>query len=152
MIHNARVIELAREWIGTPYHHQQANKQVGVDCIGLVIGVWGELFNRPPKDFTLPPYSPSWAEETKDELMTRLMSRYMIPIPLGEQIPGDVQLYRMFRRGPTKHAAILVKPTGDIIHAYNGHDVMETGPITNVGSAITHVFRFPDEPDLVVEN
>ena len=29
----------ARSWLDTPYHHQGRLKGVGVDCIGLIIGV-----------------------------------------------------------------------------------------------------------------
>ena len=29
-----RVVALARDWIGTPYHHQEARKRVGADCLG----------------------------------------------------------------------------------------------------------------------
>jgi hypothetical protein len=33
----------AREWLGTPFKHQGRLKGVGVDCLGLLIGVAGEL-------------------------------------------------------------------------------------------------------------
>ena len=37
------VVTAAREWIDTPFHHQARLKGVGVDCVGLVIGVAREL-------------------------------------------------------------------------------------------------------------
>lgn len=37
------VVTAARGWLGTPFHHQAHLKGVGVDCIGLVIGVAREL-------------------------------------------------------------------------------------------------------------
>lgn len=144
-MHNQQVISIAREWLGTPYMHQASLKGVGVDCIGLVIGIWRELYGGEPEDFKLPPYSPRWAEETGDELMVTIARKYLEEIPLGEQIPGDVLMYRMFRRGMTKHAAIMIS-ADTIIHAYNRHDVMESAFISNVGSAITHAFRFPVAP------
>ena len=33
------VVAAAREWLGTPFHHQARLRGVGVDCVGLVIGV-----------------------------------------------------------------------------------------------------------------
>jgi cell wall-associated NlpC family hydrolase len=38
-----QVVEAARAWVGTPFHHQARLKNVGVDCVGLVIGVAREL-------------------------------------------------------------------------------------------------------------
>lgn len=37
------VVAAARGWLGTPWHHQGRLKGVGVDCVGLVIGVAREL-------------------------------------------------------------------------------------------------------------
>ena len=37
------VIRAARGWIGTPFHHQGRLKNVGVDCLGLLVGVAKEL-------------------------------------------------------------------------------------------------------------
>ena len=37
-----QIIQTARQWLDTPYHHQARVKGVGVDCIGLVIGVCWE--------------------------------------------------------------------------------------------------------------
>jgi cell wall-associated NlpC family hydrolase len=39
----ADVVACARTWIGTTFEHQQRMKGVGVDCVGLVIGVAREL-------------------------------------------------------------------------------------------------------------
>lgn len=40
---SAHVIAAARGWLDTPFHHQGRLKGVGVDCIGLVVGVAREL-------------------------------------------------------------------------------------------------------------
>lgn len=44
-----RVVEIARRWIGTPYHHQASLKGVGCDCLGLVRGVYRELCGAEPE-------------------------------------------------------------------------------------------------------
>ena len=41
-----RVIAAARGWLGTPYHDQASVKGVGCDCLGLVRGVWRDLYGR----------------------------------------------------------------------------------------------------------
>jgi cell wall-associated NlpC family hydrolase len=38
------IVALAREWLGTPYHHQASLKGVGTDCVGLVRGIWREVY------------------------------------------------------------------------------------------------------------
>ena len=37
------IILAARSWLGTKFHHQGRKKNVGVDCIGLVVGVAREV-------------------------------------------------------------------------------------------------------------
>lgn len=32
----SKVVESARKWLGTPYHHQASLTGVGCDCIGLI--------------------------------------------------------------------------------------------------------------------
>lgn len=43
MIERASIVAKAREYIDTPFHHQGRVKAVGIDCVGLVIGVAHEL-------------------------------------------------------------------------------------------------------------
>jgi hypothetical protein len=43
MTTRAQVATQARAWIGTPFAHQHRARGVGVDCVGLVIGVAREL-------------------------------------------------------------------------------------------------------------
>ncbi|KAB2949447.1 MAG: hypothetical protein F9K19_23780, partial [Rhizobiaceae bacterium] len=44
-----RVLEAAIGWIGTPYRHQASRKGVGCDCLGLVRGIWRELYGSEPE-------------------------------------------------------------------------------------------------------
>lgn len=38
-----KILAAARGWLGTKFHHQGRKKNVGVDCIGLIVGVAQEL-------------------------------------------------------------------------------------------------------------
>ena len=142
-----KALEIARTWIGTPYHHQARVKGHGCDCIGLIIGVWEELYGAIPKSFIMPAYTPSWSEETGLSLMAEVGKTYLISIPKGGELPGDILMYRMLYAGPTKHAGLMSGPE-TMIHAYSGHDVLETSLVSNFGSELTHVFRYPDNPRL----
>lgn len=141
---NSKVLEIAHTWIETPYRHQGSVKGSGCDCIGLISGIWRELFGNYPEGFKMPAYTPYWAEESGKSLMVKIGRKYLIEVAIRDKVPGDVLMYRMLRRGQTKHAGIYI---GDnkLIHAYEGHTVMEANLITNIGSALTYVFRFPTE-------
>ena len=39
-----RIVAEASTWLGTPYRHQGSRKGVGCDCLGLVRGVWREVY------------------------------------------------------------------------------------------------------------
>lgn len=47
--------DVARQWIGTPYHHQARKPGVGLDCVGLLICAAREL-GQVPKDFDITGY------------------------------------------------------------------------------------------------
>jgi hypothetical protein len=34
-----KIVEKAREWIGTPFHEQGRHKGIGCDCVGLILGI-----------------------------------------------------------------------------------------------------------------
>ena len=40
------VVRVARNWIGTPYHHQASLRGVDTDCLGLVREIWRDLYQR----------------------------------------------------------------------------------------------------------
>lgn len=39
MLKSDEIVAEARTWVGTRYHHQAMKKRVGVDCVGLIVGV-----------------------------------------------------------------------------------------------------------------
>jgi NlpC/P60 family putative phage cell wall peptidase len=100
------VITAAREWIGTPYHHQGRLKGVGVDCIGLAIGVCHELglSNFDTRDYARVP---------DGSAMQQSISEHCEEIDALE--PAALLLMRI-RRAP-QHCGIYTE-NGNIIHAY----------------------------------
>ena len=55
---SARVVDIARAWIGTPYVHQGSARGAGTDCLGLIRGVWRQLYGSEPE--VAPAYTPDW--------------------------------------------------------------------------------------------
>lgn len=136
-----RVLASARDWLGTPYRHQASVKQVGTDCLGLVRGIWREIYGGEPE--TVPAYTPDWAEALGEDTLLHAARRHMREIPPGEALPGDLLLFRMGLGCPAKHAAILSGERA-VIHAYWGKSVCETRLVPWWQRRIAAAFEFPE--------
>ncbi|WP_108484064.1 NlpC/P60 family protein [Oceaniglobus ichthyenteri] len=134
----------AREWIGTPYRHQASCLGAGVDCLGLVRGVWRALYGREPAQ--VPPYTPDWSEPQQDERLWRAAALYLVAQPLGDLSVGDVVLFRMRQGSVAKHLGIIGQtgPEPTFIHAYTGHGVVESPLSAPWRRRIVARFEFPD--------
>ncbi|WP_038361437.1 NlpC/P60 family protein [Bosea sp. UNC402CLCol] len=138
------IVAAAREWLGTPYHHQASLRGVGCDCLGLVRGVWRELCGPEPE--APPPYSPSWAESLGRETLALAASRHLAPVVPEAVRPGDVLLFRWREHLPAKHCAILSAPDR-IIHAHDGAAVAEVAFTGWWRRHLSHAFSFPGVSD-----
>ena len=116
-IPRAAIAAAAMSWLGTPYRHQASLKGVGCDCLGLVRGVWRELYGAEPE--VAPAYTPDWAEARGRETLAEAAGRHLAAVDIGAARAGDVLLFRWRDNLPAKHAAILVEP-GRFIHAHDG--------------------------------
>lgn len=135
--------DLARGWIGTPYVHQASAKGAGADCLGLLRGVWREMFAGEPEP--VPPYTPDWSEVQRDEQLWRAARRHLLQKPVGETQRGDVILFRMRAGSVAKHLGILAQTGADahFIHSYSGHGVVESPLSEPWRRRIVAVFAFP---------
>lgn len=118
--------QAAKGWIGTPYLHQAATKGVGCDCLGLIRGVWREVFGTEPEP--VPAYTADWAEPQGEERLLMAASRHMRRADYQAILPGQVLLFRMRDGAVAKHLG-LVSTGGtrpQFIHAYTGHGVVES--------------------------
>src|SRR5262245_38697485 len=102
-----QIVTLARTWLGTPYHHQASVKGVGTDCIGLVRGIWRELYGAEPQ--ALPAYTRDWAEAHGCETLLEAARRHLIEVCPTAAQPGYVLIFRWRRTTPAKHCAILAE-------------------------------------------
>ncbi|MBC2774413.1 C40 family peptidase [Rhizobium sp. AQ_MP] len=103
---NTDVLALAGTWIGTPYRHQGAMKGVGCDCLGLIRGIWRELYGAEPE--AVPAYAPDWAERAGEERLIEAAERHFEAVLSIEQSrPGDLVLFRFRPHLAAKHAGIL---------------------------------------------
>ena len=100
----SRVVQAARGWIGTPYVHQASRKGAGCDCLGLIRGLWRELYGAEPE---LPPaYTMDWSEPQGAEALWQAAARHLAAKPLSDAAPGDVILFRMREGSVAKHLGV----------------------------------------------
>lgn len=138
------VIASARSWLGTPYHHQASVKGIGTDCLGLIRGVWRDLYGFDPEK--APAYSRDWGEANGEETLLIAASRHLVPREREEAAAGDVLVFRMRDGAVSKHCAILTSPE-TMIHAVEGAPVDEV-PLTRWWQRkIKAVFSFPGAID-----
>ncbi|WP_186418966.1 NlpC/P60 family protein [Bosea sp. CS1GBMeth4] len=136
-----RIVTAARDWLGTPYHHQASLRGVGCDCLGLVRGVWRDLYGSEPEP--TPPYSPYWAEQGHGETLAQAAERHLMPVAIEAARPGDVLLFRWRAHLPASHCAIMTEPDR-ILHAHDGASVGEVAFTGWWRRHLSHAFAFPE--------
>ena len=114
------VVEEARGWLGTPFHHAARVKGApglgreagGVDCLMLLAEVYERAGLLPHVD--VPFYVPDWHLHRDAERYLEGLLGYAREIA-GPPLPGDVALFRFGRT--FSHGAIVVE-WPRLIHAY----------------------------------
>ena len=134
------IVSAARGWLGTPYHHQASVRGVGADCLGLVRGVWRELYGCDAE--APPPYSRDWAEACGIETMLAAAARHLQPIAPADARAGDVIIFRLRAGTVAKHAAVLTSET-TMIHAMEGAPACEVAVSPWWRRRIAGAFAFP---------
>lgn len=137
------VVRIARSWIGTPYHHQASRRGIGADCLGLVRGVWRELYRDEPERMV--PYTRDWSAAGEETLL-KAARRHFVEIPMREASPGDVVVFRYRERLPAKHCGILC-PLGRFVHATEGAPACEVAFTGWWRRRVAGAFRFPGVRD-----
>ncbi len=133
------IVTLARDWIGTPYHHRAALRGVGADCLGLIRGLWRARFGAEPA--ALPPYTPSWAEAGGDEALWHALAQHLHPVQMPSD--GDVLLFRLQPRALAKHLGIQSGQGRTFIHACPRAGVVEAPLSRPWARRIVARFAFP---------
>jgi NlpC/P60 family putative phage cell wall peptidase len=133
------VVAEARLWLGTPYRHQGSTCGVGADCLGLVRGIWRNLYGLEPE--TVPPYTPDWAEARADDALYEAALRHCVPWH-GSPVAGSIILFRWNSQSAAKHLGIADGPDS-MIHAYSGVGVVQSPLVAAWRRRIAGVFLFP---------
>lgn len=138
------IVRLARHWIGTPYHHQASLQGVGCDCLGLVRGVWRELYGEEPE--ALVAYTADWGEVAGSETLFAAAERNLVQVGQHRYGPGDVLIFRLRAGAIAKHAGIAASRQ-TMIHAQEGVAVSEVFLGRWWRRRIAGAFSFPGVTD-----
>jgi NlpC/P60 family putative phage cell wall peptidase len=112
-----RIVVIARGWLGTPYLHQASAKGQGADCLGLVRGVWRELYGEEPER------PPAYGRTEASEAMIAAARRNLAPTRRPRA--GAVLFFRIERAGPVRHCGVMTEGER-FLHAYAGRGVIES--------------------------
>jgi NlpC/P60 family putative phage cell wall peptidase len=113
------LVEEAKTWVGTPYHHQAGVKGVGVDCAYLVarVGTGAGVLPSP----TIPPYTIEWAMHSKSEFMLDLIEKFGgVKADYEWPLPGDILTFQYGRAA--SHMGIMIDEK-QFIHGHVGNGI-----------------------------
>ena len=119
MIQASDIVNQARTWIGTPFHHQARLKGKGCDCLGLVVGVVDELGMQDAQGNPLAGYDEiTYSKEPDGGYLLQKLTGLLDEVPIAEARAGDLALFKV-RENP-QHLAILTDYEGGLgmIHCY----------------------------------
>ena len=152
MATRSEIVACARAWISTPYRHQAATRGAGADCLGLVRGVWREIYGDEPE--AVPAYSMDWSEPQGEEQLWAAAARHLT-VKSGPPEPGDVILFRMRASSVAKHLGIFAQAGPEFgpetglaarfVHTYGKHGVVESPLSAPWRRRIVAAFEFPQE-------
>jgi cell wall-associated NlpC family hydrolase len=116
----ALVVQLAREWLGTPYHHHARIKGVGVDCAQLLCAVYEEAGLVPHVETGHYPHD--WHLHRSEEMFLAWLGR-VGAVSVAQPQAGDVAVFRFGRA--FSHGAVMVD-ANTCVHAYINQGVILT--------------------------
>lgn len=115
------IVTAARSWVGTPFMHQQSLKGVGVDCVGVILGVGRELglLEISPQEWA--PFA-AYTRQPNPARMRKAMRRFLREDPTpADQLPGLGSIgWFGWRAELPMHLAIVAEFEGrpTMIHAF----------------------------------
>ena len=107
-----KVVQEARTWLGTPYHHHAAVKGVGVDCAQVLIEVYANA--GVVEKIDVGDYPHDWHMHRSEEKYLGWIKKYCRKVTAPKM--GDIALFTFGRC--VSHAAIIVNWPGEVIHSY----------------------------------
>lgn len=134
------IVDAARRWLGTPYRHQAATLGAGCDCLGLVRGVWREIYGDEP--MALPAYRADWRDARHADELLAVAETLLRRADDGPRA-GQVILFRLGRTLAPKHCGIALG-ADRFIHAQERLGVIEANLGEGWRRRIAGLYDFPE--------
>ena len=119
----SHLVEIARGWLGTPFHPHAALRGVGVDCVHLLAEIYREAGLLGP--YELPDYTMDGGDyQSASQVLSwlRASPRFQ-ELPAGAAAGiGDLVTFRLGR--VPHHVGLVIGPT--FIHAIRDYGVIES--------------------------
>lgn len=121
MTNRNAVIAEARQWIGTPYAHQQMVRGLGCDCVGLIRGVGIATGVMPERRDDWARFN-AYGRRPNPRRMLEGMHTFLVPLADGvEPQPGDIA-WVQWRENLPMHLALWatdVRGQPQLIHSFS---------------------------------
>ena len=147
------IINQARTWLGTKYHHQGRLKKSnlglgGVDCIGLLVGVIKELGIQDGKGNSLVEFDETnYSIYPENGRLLKSIKQHLDEFKKEEMQMGDIMLFKTFR--DPQHVGLLAKfQSGgfSLIHCNSSAGKVVEQPFLKTWEhMLTNVYRFRNE-------
>jgi NlpC/P60 family putative phage cell wall peptidase len=134
------VVSAARAWVGTPYRHRASMPGAGCDCLGLLRGVWRELYGEEPE--AVPAYRADARDPVHAGSLLSAAERWLVRAS-GEPRAGQVVLFRLIAGLPPRHCGIMIGATR-FVHAQERHGVVEANLSEAWRRRLAGVFDWPE--------
>ena len=95
------IVAAARRWIGTPYHHQGSLRGAGCDCLGLVRGVWRDLYGTGARDAAALYARLGRGGRPPSTLLAAARRHLRRKAAGGRLVPGDALVFRLRPQTPS---------------------------------------------------
>ena len=143
-----QIVAEARDWLGTPWHHQAMVKGVGTDCIGLLAGVALNTGIADARAHMRDPRFKGYGREPLPDVLLAACEQYLDEIPIADAGLGDIFLLKVPRGRLPQHFAIVSRVADGkpsyMLHATSAFPrcVVENGIDDQWWSRVLKAYRF----------
>lgn len=125
------IVDTARGWIGTPFHHQGRKPGVGLDCVGLLVCA-ARAHGLPVVDST------AYGRRPRPGVLLGYLRENCVEVPVdvARKTVGAVLLFHFISKAWPQHAG-LVTDRG-ILHAYGDVGRVVEHPLSDELASAMH--------------
>lgn len=112
MTQRDNILQAARAWLGTPYHHRARVRGAGCDCLMLIVEAYTDA-GLLPVGLEIPDYPPDIMFHADDHSYLAAVLDYCEEVETPQ--PGDLALWKF---GKSFSHGAIVSAWPNVIHAY----------------------------------